>query len=202
MDGKTSPRDKNIMIYTNNLLKGEKVHLAALNRDDLPTYQKWFANPEFLRLLTNDPAMPHTQERHIKWLDENTKSTSNSEYPFSIRALDDNRIVGGCSIEIANWASRHGEVGIFIGDPDDWGKGYGSDAMNILIRFGFMELNLHHISLNVFSYNPRAIKSYEKVGFVHEGKRREALYRDGIYHDMHIMGILQREWLAKHHPQG
>ncbi|MDZ4671159.1 MAG: GNAT family protein [Phototrophicales bacterium] len=189
------------MIYTDNLLRGEKVHLASLSRDDLPTYQKWFANPEMLRLLSNDPAMPHTHDRHIKWLDDHTKPTSDSEFTFSIRALDDNRIVGGCDIEIDSWASGQAWVGIFIGDPDDWGKGYGSEAMNILIRFGFMELNLHHISLTVFSYNPRAIKAYEKVGFVHEGKRREALYRDGAYHDMHIMGILRREWLAKHHPE-
>jgi RimJ/RimL family protein N-acetyltransferase len=189
------------MIYTHNLLRGEKVHLAPLSRDDVPTYQKWFANPEMLRLLSTDPSMPHTHDRHIKWLDDHTKQDSNTQYTFSIRAVDDNRIVGGCDIEIDSWASRQAWVGIFIGDPDDWGKGYGSDAMNILIRFGFMELNLHHISLTVFSYNPRAIKAYEKVGFVHEGKRREALYRDGAYHDMHLMGILRREWLAKHHPE-
>ncbi|MCL4252318.1 MAG: GNAT family N-acetyltransferase, partial [Anaerolineae bacterium] len=73
--------------------------------------------------------------------------------------------------------------------------------MNVLLRFAFMDLNLHRLELNVFSYNARAIRSYEKIGFMREGVLRETLYRDGVYHDIHVMGILRREWMAKHHPE-
>jgi RimJ/RimL family protein N-acetyltransferase len=187
------------MIYTNNLLKGEKVHLTALSKDDLPTYHKWFSNTEFLRLLNPYVAMPKTAENELEWYESASKSKD--EYVFGIRTLEENTLLGTCSVFDLNHASRNGEVGIYIGDPENWGKGYGSDAMAVLIRFGFMDLNLHRIELHVFSYNARAIKAYEKVGFVQEGALREALYRDGAYHDIHIMSILQREWMAKHHPE-
>jgi len=187
------------MIYTSNLLSGQKVRLTALNKEDLPTYQRWFSNTEFLRLLSSDPAMPKTLENETDWYESASKSKDN--YNFGIRALDDNRLLGNCSIFDMSHNSHNGIVGIFIGEPSEWGKGFGADAMNVLVRFAFMDLNLHRLELNVFSYNSRAIKSYEKVGFVREGVLRETLYRDGIYHDIHVMGILRREWMAKHHPE-
>ncbi|HRF93714.1 MAG TPA: GNAT family protein [Aggregatilineales bacterium] len=188
------------MIYTNNLLKGEKVRLGALNKDDLPTYQKWFSNSEFQRLLNSDPAMPKTLDSITTWYESASKN-KDDEYVFGIRALDDDRLLGNCSIFDMSHNSHNAIVGIYIGEPSEWGKGYGSDAMNVLVRFAFMDLNLHRLELNVFSYNPRAIKSYEKIGFVREGVLRETLYRDGTYHDIHVMGILRREWMAKHHPE-
>ncbi len=187
------------MIYTNNLLTGEKVRLAPINKDDLPIYHKWFSNTEFLRLLTSDVAMPKTTENELAWYEEASKSKD--EYVFGIRALDDNRLLGNCSIFSISQNSRNAEVGIYIGEPSEWGKGFGSDAMNVLVRFGFMDVNLHRLELRVFGYNARAISSYEKVGFVREAILREALYRDGTYHDVHIMGILRRDWLAQHHPE-
>lgn len=187
------------MIYTNNLLTGEKVYLTSIRKDDIPTYQKWFSNTEFLRLLNSDVAMPKTTENIETWYEQTSKSKDG--YVFGLRALNDNRLLGNCSMFNISQSSRHCRVGLFIGEPSEWGKGFGTDVMTVLVRFGFMELNLHHIELHVFSYNPRAIKSYEKVGFVQEGILREALYRDGIYHDIHVMGILRHEWLNKHHPE-
>ena len=187
------------MIYRDNLLHGERVYLTAIRRDDMDTYKKWFTNTELMRFLSGSVAMPHTQERHERWFNHVTKD--NDTYTFGIRLREDDRLLGNCDIEIESQFSHHGWVGIFIGDPDDWGKGYGTEAMGVLVRFGFMELNLHRITLNVFAYNERGIKAYEKVGFVHEGTNREALYRDGTYHDVHIMGILRRDWMNKHHPE-
>ncbi|MCU0481402.1 MAG: GNAT family N-acetyltransferase [Anaerolineae bacterium] len=187
------------MIYTSNLLTGEKVRLAPISKDDMPIYHKWFSNTEFLRLLMPDVAMPKTTENELEWYEEASKSKD--EYVFGIRALDDDRLLGNCSIFSISQNSRNAEVGIYIGEPSEWGNGFGSDAMNVLVRFGFMDVNLHRIELHVFGYNARAIRSYEKVGFVREAVLREALYRDGTYHDIHIMGILRPDWLAKHHPE-
>jgi len=186
------------MIYGNNLLHAERVYLAAIRRDEMDIYHKWFTNPELSRLMSGGVTILRTRERLEKAFDANAKDENS--YYFGIRARDDDRLLGNCDIEIESQSSRHGWVGIFIGEPDDWGKGYGTEAMSILVRFGFMELNLHRITLNVFAYNERGIKSYEKIGFVHEGTSRQALYRDGVYHDIHTMGILRREWMAKHHP--
>ncbi|MDX2077536.1 MAG: GNAT family protein [bacterium] len=187
------------MIYTNNLLQGARIHLAAIRQDDLATYNKWYTNTEFRRLLSARAVRLSTLESQAEWLKNIAKDEKT--YYFGIRSRDDDHLLGNCHIEIESQPSRHGWVSIYIGEPDDWGKGYGTEAMGVLVRFGFMELNLHRISLNVFSYNERGMKSYEKVGFVHEGTTREALYRDGTYHDIHVMGILRHNWMAKHHPE-
>lgn len=88
-------------------------------------------------------------------------------------------------------------MGIGIGEREYWSKGYGTDAMNVILRFAFDELNLYRISLNVFEYNQRAIRSYEKVGFVVEGREREFLRRAGRRWDMIFMGLLREEWAQK-----
>ncbi|MCJ7660780.1 MAG: GNAT family N-acetyltransferase [Anaerolineales bacterium] len=96
-----------------------------------------------------------------------------------------------------HWSHGDSSVGIGIGEREYWSKGYGTDAMNVILRFAFDELNLYRISLNVFEYNQRAIRSYEKVGFVVEGREREFLRRAGRRWDMIFMGLLREEWAQK-----
>jgi RimJ/RimL family protein N-acetyltransferase len=88
-------------------------------------------------------------------------------------------------------------VGIGIGEAEYRGKGYGTDAMQVILGFAFRELNLHRVSLSVFEYNPRAIRSYEKAGFRHEGRLRAEINRDGRRWDVLMMGILRTEWEAQ-----
>ncbi len=88
---------------------------------------------------------------------------------------------------------------IFIGGRGNWGRGFGTDALRVLLRQAFGPMNLHRVELNVFDFNERAIRSYEKVGFVREGSRREALSRRGIFHDIVVMGILKPDFLALEH---
>ena len=88
-------------------------------------------------------------------------------------------------------------MGIGIGERQDWNNGYGTDAMQVILRYAFMELNLRRVTLNVFEYNPRAIRSYEKAGFRHEGRIRQYLNRDGQRWDILYMGILREEWMEQ-----
>jgi RimJ/RimL family protein N-acetyltransferase len=99
-------------------------------------------------------------------------------------------------MSIDSWVSGTAWVGIGIGDPDYWGKGYGTDALRLLVGFGFGQLNLRRISLNVFGYNQRAVKSYLKCGFKEEGRLRQWMLRGGERHDLIFMGILREEWDA------
>jgi RimJ/RimL family protein N-acetyltransferase len=132
-----------------------------------------------------------------RWLEKDLEESSNGFHVFSIRTLANDELVGGTDLEVVNWNGRNSFVGIFIGARENWGKGYGTDAMNILLRYAFMELNLQRVSLGVFAYNPRAIRSYEKAGFQHEGRVRQALNHEGQRWDIHFMGVLRDEWLER-----
>lgn len=113
---------------------------------------------------------------------------------FSIRTLDADKLIGFIALDGINWTDRDSYVAIGIGEPDFWGRGCGTDAMRLMLRYAFTELNLHRISLNVYAYNQRAVRSYEKCGFQHEGCIREFVLRDGHRSDMLHMGILRTEW--------
>jgi len=128
------------------------------------------------------------------------KEESPVSYFFSIRTLDDNRLLGEIALDVIhNWVSRNAFVGLGIGIRHDWGRGYGTDAMKTMLRFAFTELNLQRVTLTVFEYNPRAIRSYEKSGFQHEGRMRGALLRDGKRWDMLYMSITAEDWKEQEH---
>ena len=94
-----------------------------------------------------------------------------------------------------NWSARDAFVAIGIGETQYLSKGYGTDSMDVLLRFAFTEVNLKRVSLGVFEYNPRAIRSYEKAGFRHEGHLRHLLNKEGRRWNNLYMGILREEWL-------
>ena len=112
-------------------------------------------------------------------------------------ALEDDRLIGYIGLEGDIFPHGEAFVGIGIGERELWGKGYGTDAMKVILRYAFQELNLRRVSLDTFEYNPRAIRSYEKAGFVHEGRAEDFLYREGRRWDLIFMGILREEWLTK-----
>jgi len=95
---------------------------------------------------------------------------------------------------VPKWNNGDVYVGIGIGDRDDWSKGYGTDAMKLAVRYAFLELNLHRVTLGVFEHNPRARRAYEKAGFVLEGRMRGDCLRDGQRSNTLWMGILRKEW--------
>lgn len=175
-----------------NLLTGKLIRLAALNPDtDVPTIQRWSGDTEMTRLGFGRVVTPWTREATKKRVEESAFEPN--EPHFAIRTAADDKLIG----TIGMWIERtHGDafVWIIIGDREYWGKGYGSDAMRVMLRYAFMELNLHRVSLGVYGFNQRAIRSYEKVGFKHEGAMRSALNRMGRRWDQLLMGILRAEW--------
>ena len=180
-----------------DIFKGELVRLSAFDAAELAkAYTNWTRDSELMRLLDGGASVLHSAKAGADFFEKMIKDNSPADHFFSIRKLDDNRLLGDINLDVINeWGSRDAFVGIGIGDRNDWGKGYGSDAMKILLRFAFTELNLRRVTLNVFEYNPRAIRSYEKAGFRHEGRMRSALLRDGKRWDMIYMGILAEDWM-------
>lgn len=177
------------------LFTGALVRLSDENPQDYAdAFSRWNRNPEYVRLL--DSAAPHMwSAKKIKdWFEKDEGGSSPTNLIFSIRTLAEDRLIGFIAFDEIRWAARDAWVAIGIGEMDVWNKGYGSDAMRLMLCYGFTELNLNRISLGVFSTNPRGIRSYEKCGFVHEGLMREFMKRDGQYWDLVFMGILREEW--------
>jgi len=178
-----------------NLLRGSLVQLRAVNStSDAELFCRWSRDSEYMRLSDASAVRLSTLKQTTEFIEKEFENESLAMFAFSIWTLEDNRMIGEIDLSGVNWASGESIVGIGIGDRNDWGKGYGTDAMRIVLRFAFDELNLHRVFLNTFEYNLRAIRSYEKAGFKIEGRQRGMLNRDGKRWDIIYMGILREEW--------
>jgi RimJ/RimL family protein N-acetyltransferase len=172
-----------------NLFKGNLVKLTSVRPEDAAIMANWEENSDYLRNLDTDIAYPHS----VAELEENKERSHNSAY-FRLRTIEDDTLIGFVVIHSIEWNNRVGSLAIGIGDTNYQNKGFGSEALELILRYAFHELNLHRVGLDVIGYNGRAIRAYEKAGFVEEGRLRSAIYRDGNYSDRIIMGILRSEW--------
>ena len=175
---------------------GEQVYLAAVDPEaDASLFARWMQDTEFVRLMDTDPPKLISVGKHKEWLEkELLQERSNNELFFLIRTVQDDRRIGLIGLDGIRWEHGDAWVGIGLGEREYWGKGYGTDAMRVIQRYAFEELNLHRLSLTVFEYNPRAVRSYEKAGFIMEGRARKFLHREGLRYDLIFMGILRDEW--------
>lgn len=174
------------------LLEGDLIRLTAIEKKDAADFARWYSDMEFLGLMTPMQAYPFSLEEEESFIENQRKDDHSVN--FAIRTLDENKIIGNCGLKGINRASANAELGVGIGEKAYWGKGYGTDAVRVLLKYAFWEMNLHRIVLNVFSFNERAIKSYRKLGFQQEGVLREAVFRNGSYQDIVVMSLLRREW--------
>jgi RimJ/RimL family protein N-acetyltransferase len=180
-------------MITTAYLVGEKVKLVPFEAErDSKIFARWRSNSEYLRLMDGDIALLFSIENIKKWMEDNENSDKFAF--FIIKDKVDDTVIG--EIGLSGFQGKHANawVGISIGDPENWGKGYGTDAMKVILHYGFGILNLNHVSLTVFEYNQRGVRSYEKAGFKLEGVQRQFLHRDGRRWDMYRMGILKSEW--------
>jgi RimJ/RimL family protein N-acetyltransferase len=173
-------------------LNGSLVRLGPVDLTEAPdVFARWRNDTEYLRLL-GDPVLPMLAAT-IRRRSE-TFEPGNS-YRFLIYTLDNNHLIGFISLWMSH-ADRDAWIGIGIGDAANRGKGYGTDAMRVVLRYIFEELEMDRASLGVFVDNVRAVRAYQRAGFVVEGRQREEVLRDGRRWDTLIMGILRRDWLA------
>jgi RimJ/RimL family protein N-acetyltransferase len=188
------------MTIPDPILRGAQVRLTALTEEDLPDVARWQADAQFLRLLDARPAYPQEEETLRQWMEE--KHEEGDGYLFAIRTIHLDDLIGYIELDGILWAHGVGWLSIAIGERENWGRGYGAEALQLALTFAFHELNLHRVQLTVFRYNERAIKLYEKLNFRHEGTFREFLERDGARHDMLLYGLLRREWTRASSEEG
>jgi RimJ/RimL family protein N-acetyltransferase len=176
------------------MLRGESVYLRPAERADLPTFVRWMADAETTRnLAVRSPFSLAMEER---WFDRVLAEHGKSQFHFVICLLADDRAIGTIGFHHVDYENGGAEFGIAIGEKSEWNKGYGTDALNVICDFGFGELRLERIELDVYAANPRARRAYEKAGFVVEGTQRRAHFLNGEYVDVLRMALLRDEWLA------
>lgn len=173
------------------MYEGTLVRLRSYKREDIQTVTRYINDEEVKRNLSPGIPFPYTIEDEERWYESNT--ALKDTYNFAIETLKDSVYLGGCGINEIDWKNSKVVVGIFIGNKEYWNKGYGTDAMKVLIKFIFEQMNINKIKLNVYSFNERAIRCYEKCGFIREGVLRQEIYRDGKYYDEIVMGLLKSQ---------
>jgi len=177
------------------LFQGELVRLKGREPELFASLlSRWNRDSEYQRLLDSETPRVVSKKRVQDWIEKDLIRDSYRDFLFIIHTLQDDRPIGFIGLDGITWNSGDCFVFIAIGERENWGKGYGTDAMRVILRYAFTELNLHRVSLDVFGYNPRAIRSYEKAGFVIEGKVRGLLNREGQRYDLIFMGILKEDW--------
>lgn len=187
------------------MIYGERIRFRGIERDDLPYFVKWLNDPEVKQgILIHQPIslagevdwfekmIKHPPEEQVLGIE--ARMVSETGLPGEAGDEGQWKLIGSFAFNFIDWRNRSSEFGIVIGDKSYWNQGYGTESVCLLAKHGFTTLNLNRIYLHVFENNPRAIRAYEKAGFVHEGRQRQAEFKDGKYIDILLMSMLRDEF--------
>ncbi len=168
---------------------GKKVYLSPRSIDDACKYAEWLNNYEISRFVNQ-----HVKIISIEGEREYLAKNDQNSYNFAIIDNDTDELIGSISLMDINSINGTAELGIFIGDENHLSKGYGSEAIMLLLNYGFNFLNLNNIMLKVFSFNKRAQKAYKKCGFKEFGVWKNSHFAEGKYHDEIFMNIMRDDF--------
>ena len=174
-------------------IEGRTVVLRRHVARNVTAFTRWYADPEVAR-LTRYQDGPMRPEEVRRFFEARVSGPGSLALAVHLRGSD--RLIGTCAFSQLDGDNGSALFHITIGEPDCWGKGYGTEATALMLEHAFGTLRLHRVGLAVFAFNERAIRAYEKVGFVHEGRSRQAIWRGGHFSDELQMSILEHEWLA------
>lgn len=180
--------------YADSLLRGELVRLRPVTEDDLTWLDRWWAHPQWA-VLQQSSVRPGPAGAAAEMFRSWSGNTTPGSVGLSIETLADSTFVGHATLYGGSLPARAATLAILVG-PGYVGRGYGSDAVRTLLRYGFLEMGLNRVELRVWAFNTRGIRAYARAGFVEEGRRREAVFHDGAFDDEVLMSVLAREWLA------
>lgn len=179
------------------LFDGDLIRLGPIDHEKDPEIEsRWTHDASYMRLMYLEPMRPLSVLQIKKQYEELEKQADEKRdiYPFRIRAREDDRLIGLAEIYWIGWSSAAAALRLGIGVPDDRCKGYGREALSMLLRYAFGELNLYRVGAILPEYNEAAQALFRKFGFVEEVRRREAIQRDGRRWDILHFGLLAEEW--------
>lgn len=172
------------------MLTGDLVRLRPLEPSDAAAHHRWNHDPEVMQWFAH--GYPASAERFAGEYGERPKN-SYERVVLGIETLDGGRLTGVVALTGAEPETGGAELDLYIGEKDCWGRGYGTEASRLICRYGFDAMRLHRIQLWVADENAPAIRVYQKLGFVEEGRARDTLRRHGRWHDMVLMSVLEGE---------
>jgi RimJ/RimL family protein N-acetyltransferase len=179
------------------LFEGRDIRFGPIDHEKDPEIEsRWTHDSDFMRMYEIDPARPMSaamMKKKYEKLEKEIEEDKNIYY-FAIRAREDDRLIGKAVINRIEWSNGNGWIQFGIGSVEDRRKGYGTQALQMLLRFAFAELNLFRVTARVQEYNEAGIALLKKFGFVEEVRRRQALDRDGRHWDLLVFGLLNEEW--------
>src|SRR5215216_4228908 len=188
----------NMFDIQTQLFEGQDIRFGPIDHEKDPEIEsKWTHDSEFMRLMELNPARPMSAAMIKKQYEKLEKQVDEDKnlYHFMIRAKADDRLIGKAAVQWIEWTNGNGFLRLGIGAAEDRGKGYGTQALRMLLRFAFAELNLFRVSAIVPEYNRAAIALLKKFGFVEEVRRRQSVERDNQRWDVLVFGLLREEWL-------
>lgn len=180
------------------LFEGEKIRFTAFDPEKDPeVFSRWSHDPEYMRLLDIEPVRPLSPFQVKKQYEAMEKDKGRDLYYFVIRTRADDRVIGFVHLFWIEWNHGSARLKLGIGSPQDRGQGYGTEALNMALRYAFDELNLYRLTVMTMEYNTGAIRWLERAGFKPEVRRRQALNRDGRRWDVLSYGLLREEWHSR-----
>jgi RimJ/RimL family protein N-acetyltransferase len=176
------------------MLKGKLVVLRPVQKSDITYFLKWYNDPEVIQY--SGMYLPMTEMAAQKRIEDLgiSKSTTDAVFVIEIIEGDKSKPIGDIGLYRIKSKDHNATLGIDIGDKEYWSKGYGTEAAELIIKYGFEQLNLHRISSSTFSFNARSVKLHLKIGFKEEGRRHEVFFKNGEYCDEVMFGLLRKDW--------
>jgi RimJ/RimL family protein N-acetyltransferase len=176
-----------------SILKGKKVYLSPVSREDLGYFYNWLNNlDDVSQYLITPTFIPITQKDLEDWYEK--LSSDYFKRVFTIHDIATDKPIGRIDIEEINLFYRTASLLVFVGDKKFRGKGCGSEAISLVLDFGFNILGLNNIAVEIYSFNDRSLNVFKKLGFEKIGVRHKACFYNGKFHDIILMEILSDVW--------
>jgi RimJ/RimL family protein N-acetyltransferase len=177
------------------MMEGKAVRLRSVELSDIEELVKGWNNLELRNLVGAASLGPTSRGEEEEWIKNTWKERQERRsFVFAIEETSNKKLLGTVSLFNCDWINRSATLGIAIYDSENWGKGYGSEAIRLVLDFAFKNLNFNRVELETFDFNERAQRCFRKVGFKEIGGKRKARFIAGAYRDVIVMDVLREEW--------
>ena len=177
---------------TKILLKGSKVYLREFNEGDLGVWTSWFNDPEVTRYSVHRAATVEEQKKRLAVINQ-----SSGDFQLALVENSSDKLIGTVGLHGINLTHRHGDISIIIGEKSVWGKGYGAEAVGLMVKHAFETLKLHRVTGGMFKDNLASYHLFKKLGFKDEAHLRESVFIDGRFKDVLGLSLLISEYQSR-----